>query len=619
MEDKIDTFEEDDEFAYLDDLLLNTEKLEYKSSSSIGLDNSLRRSERSRKPNVKEGYVSTVEAVPTRGEIPILERFRSSSNSSFNKICQYSLTSLLREKKRHEKIGYDLSVLEQVIKGGIELENEDPFDTYDRTLISTTLLKDDEQKEQKVEYLQQKPPKPSLKTTRLDAIFTFLSRAASDNEKLKEVLCNDWIAQQYQLGWEMPNEVVFWLLETASFHNDLFIAEAASNTLKNITEIYAMYDIFKKYGASPDLLEIQCSLEDKYKKYETDTSLSEFPYLALFRLSLKSIISLVDVGWLMFKDVEEIRTAIVIILRLCLDARLIQTYSMIEQLISSLLNLIPDDEWIQQLNLSKPSLIKPIWDLFHKSDVFKIGDDTNYKDLYDMIILISYVIDDIDQIKAEENFVKEIIEKLKRLYGRINDTKAAFLDRTKQKAKELSEKIQLNIDNKPKFWHKSFDRDGRLQLYASNEGLAIPYVSPLFAESLGGLPPILVQTGDIEKFRDESIYLAHKAANPEKYNLPYYNAEKFKKSPYKTSTKVVLEVYEEMPHVFQIAVNRTTEFIKRLLSGEEEEKGFKALRVTAKGEIIEGLKKEHYETLEWENIGVVPSSTRKVYSIKPDN
>ncbi|CAH1763781.1 2966_t:CDS:10, partial [Entrophospora sp. SA101] len=461
MEDKIDTFEEDDEFAYLDDLLLNTEKLEYKSSSSIGLDNSLRRSERSRKPNVKEGYVSTVEAVPTRGEIPILERFRSSSNSSFNKICQYSLTSLLREKKRHEKIGYDLSVLEQVIKGGIELENEDPFDTYDRTLISTTLLKDDEQKEQKVEYLQQKPPKPSLKTTRLDAIFTFLSRAASDNEKLKEVLCNDWIAQQYQLGWEMPNEVVFWLLETASFHNDLFIAEAASNTLKNITEIYAMYDIFKKYGASPDLLEIQCSLEDKYKKYETDTSLSEFPYLALFRLSLKSIISLVDVGWLMFKDVEEIRTAIVIILRLCLDARLIQTYNItslcatnslsfqiatIDSLPASSRGLLLKQVLslkclfvmakstsfkLSNLNLSKPSLIKPIWDLFHKSDVFKIGDDTNYKDLYDMIILISYVIDDIDQIKAEENFVKEIIEKLKRLYGRINDTKAAFLDRTK--------------------------------------------------------------------------------------------------------------------------------------------------------------------------------------------
>ncbi|CAJ0748868.1 7983_t:CDS:2, partial [Entrophospora sp. SA101] len=116
---------------------------------------------------------------------------------------------------------------------------------------------------------------------------------------------------------------------------------------------------------------------------------------------------------------------------------------------------------------------------------------------------------------------------------------------------ELSEKIRLNVDNKPRFWHKSFDCDGRLQLYVSNEGLAIPYVSPLLAESLGGLPPILVKVGDVEVLRDESIYLAYKAANPEKYNLPNYNAEKFEKSPYKTPTKVILEVYEEMPHDFQ--------------------------------------------------------------------
>jgi hypothetical protein len=111
--------------------------------------------------------------------------------------------------------------------------------------------------------------------------------------------------------------------------------------------------------------------------------------------------------------------------------------------------------------------------------------------------------------------------------------------------------------------------------------------------------------------------------------LPYYNAEKFEKSPYKTPTKVVLEIYEEMPHGFQvfedahtssqIAFKRTVEFLERLLSGEEEEKEFKALRVTGKGEIIEELKKEHYETLEWENIGIVPSSTRKVYSVRPNN
>ncbi|CAJ0637540.1 90_t:CDS:2 [Entrophospora sp. SA101] len=177
-----------------------------------------------------------------------------------------------------------------------------------------------------------------------------------------------------------------------------------------------------------------------------------------------------------------------------------------------------------------------------------------------------------------------------------------------QKAKNLTEKIQFNVDNKPKFWHKSFDHDDRLHLYVSNEGAAIPYVSPLLAESLGGLPPILVQAGDGEKLRDECIYLAHKAANPGKYNLPYYHAEKFEKSPYKAPTKVVLEIYEEMPHVFQfsilanVSLKRSVEFIEQLLSGEEQEKELKTLRVTSKGKIIEGLTEEHHKVLEWENV-----------------
>ncbi|CAJ0634999.1 10261_t:CDS:2 [Entrophospora sp. SA101] len=208
-------------------------------------------------------------------------------------------------------------------------------------------------------------------------------------------------------------------------------------------------------------------------------------------------------------------------------------------------------------------------------------------------------------------------------------TSPVWWEEFEQKAKELSEKIQLNVDNKPKFWHKSFEHDGRIQFYVSNEGLAIPYVSPLYAESLGGLPPILVQTGDGEILRDENIYFAYKAANPEKYNLPYYNAEKFKNSPYKTPTKVVLEVYQEMPHVFQlftgdnisstIAFERTAEFIEQLLSGEEGEKELKALQITYKGEIIEKLKDEHYKLLEWENVGIVPPDIETVYRTRPNN
>jgi acetyl esterase/lipase len=62
----------------------------------------------------------------------------------------------------------------------------------------------------------------------------------------------------------------------------------------------------------------------------------------------------------------------------------------------------------------------------------------------------------------------------------------------KEKAAALTAKIKKqNIG--PKIWHDSFDRpEGRIQMYAPNEALAIPYVSPLLAESLGDLPPLLL-------------------------------------------------------------------------------------------------------------------------------
>jgi len=62
----------------------------------------------------------------------------------------------------------------------------------------------------------------------------------------------------------------------------------------------------------------------------------------------------------------------------------------------------------------------------------------------------------------------------------------------KKKATALTARIkEQNLC--PKIWHDSFDRpEGRLNLYAPNEGLAIPYVSPMLAESLGDLPPLFL-------------------------------------------------------------------------------------------------------------------------------
>lgn len=59
----------------------------------------------------------------------------------------------------------------------------------------------------------------------------------------------------------------------------------------------------------------------------------------------------------------------------------------------------------------------------------------------------------------------------------------------------------------------------QIQMYATNQMISHPLVSPVLQPSLGGLPPLLILTGGGEALRDEQIYLAHKAANPAKYPL----------------------------------------------------------------------------------------------------
>ena len=57
--------------------------------------------------------------------------------------------------------------------------------------------------------------------------------------------------------------------------------------------------------------------------------------------------------------------------------------------------------------------------------------------------------------------------------------------------------------------------------------------------------------GNVERLRDEIIYLSYRAANPEKYRLPKYETD-FDNSKFKTPTKITLELYEEMFHGFQV-------------------------------------------------------------------
>jgi acetyl esterase/lipase len=95
----------------------------------------------------------------------------------------------------------------------------------------------------------------------------------------------------------------------------------------------------------------------------------------------------------------------------------------------------------------------------------------------------------------------------------------------------------------------------QIQMYTTNQLLAHPLVSPVLQPSLGGLPPLLIMVGGGEMLRDEQIYLAHKAANPEKY-IPAdvflddcahdHNRKQIKRWK---PTYVQLQVWEDLCHV----------------------------------------------------------------------
>ncbi|KAF0429539.1 alpha/beta-hydrolase [Gigaspora margarita] len=167
-------------------------------------------------------------------------------------------------------------------------------------------------------------------------------------------------------------------------------------------------------------------------------------------------------------------------------------------------------------------------------------------------------------------------------------------------AKALSDKIAQK--NPAIIGHPSFIEVHRFQLYCTNEALAIPYVSPLLAESLGNLPPILC-------------------------------------SPFKKPTRVILEVYNDMPHYWQmfpfskssqISLERCGEFIKRVTSIEDNNTSmidllkedvvspsisispsFIGMRVGINGEIRE-LNETDQNCLKWDKIGIVPKETTRM-------
>ncbi|QIW95406.1 hypothetical protein AMS68_000924 [Peltaster fructicola] len=93
----------------------------------------------------------------------------------------------------------------------------------------------------------------------------------------------------------------------------------------------------------------------------------------------------------------------------------------------------------------------------------------------------------------------------------------------------------------------------QIQMYATNALLAHPLVSPVQQPTLGGLPPLLIQVGGAELLHDEQVYLAHKAADPQRYRpsdavMAQYGLNKDDFTRY-DPTYVQLQVWDDLCHV----------------------------------------------------------------------
>ncbi|EMC92610.1 hypothetical protein BAUCODRAFT_255325 [Baudoinia panamericana UAMH 10762] len=140
---------------------------------------------------------------------------------------------------------------------------------------------------------------------------------------------------------------------------------------------------------------------------------------------------------------------------------------------------------------------------------------------------------------------------LKSINNRPNDEDAESMPKKKSSLDNplpgFGESLTLAVDG------KVVEIKEQIQLYAPNDLLTHPLVSPVQQPSLGGLPPMLIQVGGAELVRDEQIYLAHKAANPKAFPpadavLDEYDPRREILNRY-PPTDVQLQVWEDLCHV----------------------------------------------------------------------
>ncbi|KAJ3388992.1 hypothetical protein HDU92_001231 [Lobulomyces angularis] len=109
-----------------------------------------------------------------------------------------------------------------------------------------------------------------------------------------------------------------------------------------------------------------------------------------------------------------------------------------------------------------------------------------------------------------------------------------------------------------------------------NDQITNPYVSPIFTDSSKNLPPILIQAGTTELLRDENIAFFCKTLEDK--------------------SDIKLELYEDMPHVFQMFLIK--HFMDNICSITRSAVEFKKVKVNNKIQIQSYIAENPYKIVE---------------------
>ncbi|KAJ5994555.1 hypothetical protein N7451_010279 [Penicillium sp. IBT 35674x] len=118
---------------------------------------------------------------------------------------------------------------------------------------------------------------------------------------------------------------------------------------------------------------------------------------------------------------------------------------------------------------------------------------------------------------------------------------------------------------------KTVELKDQIQMYATNQLISHPLVSPVLQPSLGGLPPLQILSGGGEMLRDEQFYVAHKAANPTAYPpgdvyLDEYDPDREILHKYEP-TYVQFQVWDDLCHVAPtLSFTRPAKYMFRAIS-----------------------------------------------------